>query len=508
MTQRDAVLAIDQGTTSSRALVVDEAGEVVASAQLEHRQIFPQPGWVEHDTDEIWSNVQAVIRDAIAAAPGHRIRAVGVTNQRETTVVWDAATGRPVANAIVWQDTRSSDLVERLAADGGHDRFRAITGLPLASYFSATKVRWLFDTDPTLQERAERGELRIGTIDSWLIDRLTGGTEHVTDVTNASRTLLMDLRTLTWSAELCEVFDIPVATLPRILPSSSRFGEVTTIPALDGVPITGVLGDQQAAAFGQTAFEPGESKNTYGTGNFLLLNTGTELRQSQHGLVSTVAYQLDGEAPVYALEGSIAVSGSLVQWLRDGLGIIENAADIEALAATVPDSADVVVVPAFQGLLAPHWRADARGTIIGITRYTTKAHIARACLEAVAMQTVDVAMAMVEDSGRELRELRVDGGMSANNLLMDIQADLLGCAVVRPTYVETTALGAAFAAGLSIGLWPDLASLRALWQEDRRWTPTMDADQRSDVHLRWTDAVGRSFGWARPMRGLAVAATA
>jgi glycerol kinase len=493
----ELVGALDQGTTSTRFMVFDTAGAVVAVEQREHSQIFPQPGWVEHDPLEIWSRTISVIDSALGGAslkPAD-LAAVGLTNQRETTVVWDRRTGEPVHNAIVWQDTRTADLCSDLAGEEGADRFRAKTGLPLATYFSGPKARYLLD-QLGLGERAERGELAFGTIDTWLAWNLTGGTaggRHVTDVTNASRTLLMDLATTTWDADLSLEIGVPSAMLPEIVPSVGI--ELECVGPLAGVPLTAILGDQQAALYGQACFEPGEAKNTYGTGNFMLLNTGPIPVPSESGLLSTVAYRRAGETTVYALEGSVAVTGSLIQWLRDNLRLIGSASDVETLAGSVDDNGDVYFVPAFSGLFAPHWRPDARGVITGLTRYANAGHIARAALESTAYQTRDVLDAMVADSGVDLVELRVDGGMTSNDLLMQFQADILGVDVVRPRVAETTALGAAYAAGLAVGLWADLDQLRGLWAEDARWSPRMDAGERERLHVRWQQAVQRSLDW-------------
>jgi glycerol kinase len=474
-------------------MVFDAGGEVVSLDQVEHEQIFPQPGWVEHDPREIWSNSTSVIEGALTGAglKPSDLSAVGITNQRETTVVWDRKTGEPVHNAIVWQDTRTAALCEDLAGGDGADRFRSKTGLPLATYFSGPKARHLLD-ELELADRAERGELAFGTIDTWLIWNLTGG-RHVTDVTNASRTLLMDLATTAWDADLSLEIGVPTAMLPEIVPSIGI--DLECVDPLAGVPLTAVLGDQQAALFGQACFDPGEAKNTYGTGNFMLLNTGTNPVPSESGLLTTVAYRRSGEAAVYALEGSVAVTGSLIQWLRDNLRLIDEAGDVEWLAASVEDNGDVYFVPAFSGLFAPHWRPDARGVITGLTRYATAGHIARAALESTAFQTRDVLDAMVTDSGVDLVELRVDGGMTANELLMQFQADILGVDVVRPRVAETTALGAAYAAGLAVGLWPDLTALRRLWAEDARWSPRMDPGERRRLHGRWQEALHRSLDW-------------
>lgn len=487
--------ALDQGTTSTRFMIFDHSGSVVASAQQEHRQIFPQPGWVEHDPAEIVARMWSVIEGALAGAgiTGSDLACVGITNQRETAVVWDRTTGEPVSNAIVWQDTRTDELVRELGGEAGSDRFRRTTGLPLATYFAGPKVRWLLDRDPELAARAEQGELAFGTIDSWVIWHLSGGHRHVTDVTNASRTLLMDLESLAWDPGLLDAIGVPASMLGEIVPSSDVLGEATG--PLAGVPIAGVLGDQQAALFGQTCFDPGTAKNTYGTGNFMLLNTGTELVHSENGLLSTVAFRIGDQEPVYALEGSIAVTGSLVQWLRDNLGLIDEAPQVEDLARSVEDNGDVYFVPAFSGLFAPHWRSDARGAIVGLTRYATSGHIARAALEATAFQTREVLDAMNADSGVDLTELKVDGGMVANELLMQFQADVLGVPVIRPRVAETTALGAAYAGGLAVGVWASLDELRSNWGEDRRWESTMDAVERERIYSRWKKAVERTLDW-------------
>ena len=478
--------AIDQGTTSSRFIVFDRAGNTIAQAQREHRQIFPKPGWVEHDPIEIRDNVLATIQEALRSAdlqPAD-LAAIGITNQRETTVLWDRATGLPVHNALVWQDTRVDPMVAEFARDGGQDRFRAATGLPLASYFSALKLRWLLDNTPHARQR----DLLFGTIDTWVLWNLTG--LHVTDVTNASRTQLMNLTSLDWDPVLLSAFGIPRSILPRIASSSEVYGT-----ALGGVPVAGILGDQQAALMGQACFEPGEAKNTYGTGCFMLMHTGAVPVPSRHGLLTTVAAKL-GDAPAaYALEGSIAITGALVQWLRDNLGIVKSSAAVEALAASVPDNGDVYFVPAFSGLYAPYWRADARGVLAGLTRFASAGHIARAALEATAFQTMDVVRAMERDSGIPIKTLRVDGGMVVNELLMQFQADMLDVPVVRPATVETTALGAAYAAGLAVGYWRNLDDLRANWAVSRTWTPSMDGDRRAALAGSWAKAVERSFGW-------------
>ena len=486
--------AIDQGTTSTRFIVFDRAGEAIARAQKEHRQIFPRPGWVEHDPTEIWRNTREVVAEALIRADiaPRDLAAVGITNQRETTLLWERDTGRPVHNALVWQDTRTDALVAEYAANGGQDRFRAPTGLPLASYFSALKLRWLLDNVPGARPRAEAGELLFGTMDTFLLWHLTG--LHVTDVTNASRTMLMDLRSLEWDPSLLQAFAIPPTVLPRIAPSSTVYGAARG--ELAGVPVGGMLGDQQAALVGQTCFAPGDAKNTYGTGCFLLMNTGAEPVASHCGLVTTLGYRLGDAPPVYALEGSIAITGALVQWLRDNLGLIRTSGEIESLARSVPDNGGVYVVPAFSGLYAPYWRADARGVIAGLTRYATSAHIARAALEATAYQTRDVIAAMHTDSGIALKELRVDGGMVVNDLLMRFQSDILDVPVVRPRTVETTALGAAYAAGLAVGYWRNTDDLRRNWGEGQRWLPDMQADRRAALCASWQKAVARSFDWA------------
>ncbi len=488
--------AIDQGTTSSRFIVFDHAGATIAMAQQEHAQIFPRPGWVEHDPAEIWRNTQAVIAEALASAnlSTGDLAAVGITNQRETTVLWDRATGAPVHNALVWQDTRVDPLVTEFARVGGQDRFRAATGLPLASYFSALKLRWLLDNVPGSRARAAAGELAFGTIDAWLMWNLCGA--HLTDVTNASRTQLMSLATLDWDAALLAAFDIPRAVLPRIVASSEVYAEASGV--LSGVKLAGILGDQQAALVGQAWLRPGEAKNTYGTGCFLLMHTGEKPVPSTAGLITTVAYRFGTAAPCYALEGSVAIAGALVQWLRDNLKLIPDSAAIEALANSVADNGDVYIVPAFSGLYAPYWRADARGVIAGLTRFANAGHIARAALEATAYQTADVLAAMAKDSGISLAELRVDGGMTVNETLMQFQADILGTDVVRPRCIETTALGAANAAGLAVGYWKGTEDLRRNWTVDRTWQPAMPADRRAGLRASWAKAVEKSFGWIRP----------
>ncbi len=487
------VAAIDQGTTSSRCIIFNAAGTIVASDAKEHRQIFPQPGWVEHDAAEIWTNVQQVALGALSKArltPAD-LAAVGVTNQRETSVLWDSKTGRPVSPAIVWQDTRTDRLVRDLGGEEGQDRFKAKTGLPLATYFSGPKVRWLLDQDPALRARCAAGEVLFGTMDSWLIWNLTG--RHVTDATNASRTLLMDLKTLDWDEDLLAAIGVPRACLPQIVSSSEVYGKAHGV--LAGVPVAGALGDQQAALFGQTCFAPGEGKCTYGTGAFMLLNTGEKPVPSKSGLLTTVAYRIGTAPAVYALEGSIAVAGSLVQWVRDNLGLIQHAPEIDILAASVADTGGCVFVPAFAGLFAPHWRSDARGVICGLTGYVTKAHIARAVLEAVAWQVREVADAMVADSGAALTTLKADGGMTASNLLMQFQADVLNAPVVRPAVAETTCLGAAYAAGLAVGYWPDQHALRLNWKADKTWAPAMTDEARNAGLHRWKKAVERTLNW-------------
>jgi len=490
---RRYIAAIDQGTTSSRCMVFDTAGAVVSQAQMEHRQIYPRPGWVEHDALEIWTNVETVVGTALGrlgAGPAD-LAAVGITNQRETTVLWETATGRPVANAVVWQDTRTASLAEELGREDGQDRFRSLCGLPLATYFSGPKIRWLLDHVEGARAAAERGEVLFGTVDTWLIWKLTG--RHVTDVTNASRTMLMNLATLDWDDALLAAIGVPRAMLPEIRSSAEVYGEARGV--LAGVPVASALGDQQAALFGQTCFAPGEGKCTYGTGNFLLVNTGERPVASNHGLLTTVGYRVGAAPAVYALEGSIAVTGALVQWLRDNLGFFTSAAEIEALAASVADNGGCSVVPAFSGLFAPHWRPDARGVIAGLTGYITRGHIARAALEAVAWQTREVVDAMAADSGRPLDILKVDGGMTVNGLLMQFQADVLGVPVVRPAVSETTSLGAAYAAGLAVGFWPDLETLRAHWRKDAEWAPHMEPARREQGYAQWKKAVERTLGW-------------
>jgi glycerol kinase len=492
--------ALDQGTTSSRAMIFDHGGRVVAVSQKEHEQIYPKPGWVEHDPMEIWERCREVLDEAMqrAGASAQDIAALGITNQRETTVVWDRETGEPIHNAIVWQDTRTDKLVDELSADGGQDRFREQVGLPLATYFSGPKVRWLLDNVDGAREKAQAGRLAFGNIDTWLIWKLTGGTDgglHITDVSNASRTMLMDLKTLSWDEKIAQAIGVPLAMLPEIRASSEVYGEVRCKGAFQGVQIAGDLGDQQAATFGQACFAPGEAKNTYGTGNFLLLNTGGEAVQSKSGLITTVGYKIGSRPAVYCLEGSIAITGALVQWLRDNLRMIKAAPEVEELASSVQDNGGLYIVPAFSGLFAPYWKSNARGVFAGLTRYVNAGHIARATLEATAFQSREVADAMEADSGVKLESLKVDGGMVANDLLMQFQADLLGVPVIRPVVAETTALGAAYAAGLATGFWSGEDDLRANWAQDKRWEPQMDAEKRDEYYRYWKKAVTRTFDW-------------
>jgi len=491
--------AIDQGTSSTRFIVFDESTRVVAESQVEHEQIYPRPGWVEHDPVEIWRNTQTVIAGALrnGGLKPRDLAAVGITNQRETTVVWDRRTGVPLYNALVWQDTRVSEYLPTFTAQPGSEFVRTRTGLPLSSYFSSLKIRWILDHVEGARALAENGDALFGNIDTFLVWQLTGGPHgglHVTDVTNASRTQLMHLDILEWDEELLAAFDIPRAMLPQIRSSSEHYGTATAEP-IEGVPITGILGDQQAALVGQTCFRPGEAKNTYGTGCFLLLNTGASAVRSNHGLLTTVAYRFGSAPAYYALEGSIAVTGALVQWVRDNLGLIQKSPDIEALARTVPDNGGVYFVPAFSGLYAPHWNDGARGTIVGLTRFANRGHLARAVLEATAFQTWEVLRAMEQDSGVSLETLRVDGGMTDDELLMQFQADIVNRAVVRPTIKETTALGAAFAAGLAVGVFSNLDDLRSRWGESRRWQPCMEDPIRQQMLQRWTQAVSRSVDW-------------
>jgi glycerol kinase len=488
--------AIDQGTTSTRFMVFDHGGQVISVDQKEHEQIYPKPGWVEHDPLEIWQRTQEVVRAGLDKVKAGDIAAVGVTNQRETTVVWERSTGRPVYNAIVWQDTRTDQICNQLAADGGQDRFRTKTGLPIATYFSGPKIKWILDNVDGVRARAEQGEVLFGNIDTWVIWQLTGGPDggvHVTDVTNASRTMMMNLETLDWDDEILGILGVPRAMLPQIRASSESYGEARD--GLAGIPVAGDLGDQQAALFGQTCFSIGEAKNTYGTGNFLLLNTGNEAVQSKSGLLTTLAYKIGDQPAVYCLEGSIAITGALVQWLRDNFGLIKSSPEVEDLAKTVEDNGGVYFVPAFSGLFAPYWRSDARGVIAGLTRYVTKGHIARAALEATAWQSREVVDAMNADSGVDLTSLKVDGGMVYNELLMQFQADVLDVPVIRPTVAETTSLGAAYAAGLATGFWSEVEDLRANWGKDKEWQPQMDAKEREKEYAFWKKAVTRTFDW-------------
>jgi glycerol kinase len=497
------IAAVDQGTTSTRCMLFDRRGRIVGNDQKEHQQIYPQPGWVEHDPLEIWERTQEVIRGAIknAKANPEDIVAIGVTNQRETSVVWNKATGKPYHNAIVWQDTRTKPLCDALAAEGGQDRFRPQVGLPLATYFSGPKLRWLLDQIPELRADAQRGEALFGTIDSWIIWWLTGGPSsgaHVTDVTNASRTMLMNLHSLEWDEDILRILDIPRQMLPQIVPSSDAepWG-LTPVAGPFGaaIPVCGDLGDQQAALVGQACFNAGEAKNTYGTGCFMLLNTGEKPTPSESGLLTTLAYRFSTAPAVYALEGSIAITGALVQWLRDNLGLIQKSSEIEDLARSVEDNGGLYFVPAFSGLFAPYWRSDARGVIAGLTRFANKGHLARAALEATAFQTREVLQAMEVDSGVALQALKVDGGMVHNELLMQFQADILNVPVVRPKIAETTSLGAAYAAGLAVGFWNDLEDLRANWSVDKRWKPQMQEQEREKLFSGWLKAVERTFGW-------------
>jgi glycerol kinase len=494
----DYVAALDQGTTSTRFMIFDHRGQVVAIDQKEHEQIFPRPGWVEHDANEIWQRSQEVIQGALgnAGLSATDLAAVGITNQRETTVVWDKSTGQPIHNAIVWQDTRTDRICNELAADGGQDRFRATTGLPIATYFSGPKIKWLLDNVEGARERAEAGDLVFGNIDSWCIWNLTGGPDggvHVTDVTNASRTMMMDLATLQWDDAILSILGVPRSMLPDIRSSSQVYDNATGV--LAGIPVAGDLGDQQAALFGQTCFSVGEAKNTYGTGNFLLLNTGTKAVPSKSGLITGLGYKIGDQPAVYMLEGSIAITGALVQWLRDNLHLISSSAEVETLARTVDDNGGVFFVPAFSGLFAPYWRSDARGVIAGLTRYVNSGHIARATLEATAWQSKEVVDAMNADSGVELTSLKVDGGMVVNDLLMQFQADVLGVPVIRPTVAETTALGAAYAAGLAVGFWREVEDLRANWGKDKEWDPSVDPARRDREYALWKKAVTRTFDW-------------
>jgi len=495
--------AVDLGTTSSRFIIFDHQGRIVGVDQKEHEQIFPKPGWVEHDPMEIWENTRSVIRGALGKTGirGSDIAAIGITNQRETAVVWNRRSGRPYTNAIVWQCTRTDAICNDLIADGGQDRFRAKTGLPIATYFSGPKIKWILDQDPEARRAAEAGEALFGTIETWIIWWLTGGPRggaHVTDVTNASRTLMMNLETLAWDDEILDILDVPRRMLPRIVPSVDRETWGHTLlegPLKATVPVCGALGDQQAALVGQACFDVGEAKNTYGTGCFLLMNTGHAPIVSQHGLLTTLAYQISGEKPVYCLEGSIAIAGALVQWFRDNLNLIDQAPDIEQLALSVEDNGGAYIVPAFSGLFAPYWRSDARGVIVGLTRFVNKGHLARAVLEANAFQARDIVEAMNKDSGVDLTRLKVDGGMVGNDLLMQFQSDILDVPVIRPTVTETTALGAAYAAGLAVDYWSGRGELRRNWSMDRTWEPRMGAEEREKAYQGWQKAVKRTFDW-------------
>lgn len=500
MTEEKFILSIDQGTTSSRAIIFNHSGQIVSVGQLEHEQIFPRAGWVEHDAMEIWGNVREVVGQALAKASLNKddIAAVGITNQRETAMVWDKRTGEPVYNAIVWQDTRTQKIVEELGGEVGADKYKAIVGLPLATYFSGPKVKWILDNVEGARERAEAGDLLMGNMDTWVIWNMTGGVDggvHVTDVTNASRTMLMNLDTLTWNESIAADMTIPMSMLPEIRSSSEIYGYCRETGLLGGVPIAGDLGDQQAATFGQAGFEIGMAKNTYGTGCFMIMNTGEEMVPSKNGLLTTVCYKIGDRKPVYALEGSIAVTGSLVQWLRDNLRMFDSAPEIEELANSVADNGGAYMVPAFSGLFAPHWRADARGALVGLTRFVNRGHIARAVLEATAYQTREVLDAMEADSGVKLAELKVDGGMTANETLMQFQADQLGVDVVRPVVAETTALGAAYAAGIAVGFWNGEQDVIDNWAEDKRWSPKMEEGERARLYRNWKKAVTKTLNW-------------
>ena len=500
MTDKDYVLAIDQGTTSSRAILFNHSGDIVASAQKEHEQIFPKPGWVEHNPIEIWDNVRYCVASTLQQAQinRHAIAAVGITNQRETVVVWDKNTGEPVYNAIVWQDTRTSKIIRELAGEDGLSKYRNICGLDLSTYYSGPELKWILDNVEGARERAEAGELLFGNTDTWVLWNLTGGVNggvHKTDVTNASRTMLMDIRTLKWREDVCKDFGIPMKMLPEICSSSEIYGYGRKNGLLIDTPVAGILGDQQAATFGQACFKKGMAKNTYGTGCFTLINTGKEPVFSENGLLTTVAYKIGDQEPSYALEGSIAVTGSLIQWLRDNLGIISSSSQVDELASSVEDNGGVYFVPAFSGLFAPYWKDDARGVIVGLTRYNTKAHIARAALEATAFQTREVLEAMNADSGVELTELRVDGGMTNDNLLMQFQADQLGCKIVRPKVMETTALGAAYAAGIAVGFWEGESDVEANWAKKDEWNPGEDREEYDRTYRLWKKAVTRTFEW-------------
>ncbi|MGB2962377.1 MAG: glycerol kinase GlpK [Anaerolineales bacterium] len=492
------IAALDQGTTSTRCILFNQAGEITASAQKEHQQIYPQPGWVEHDPLEIWHNSLSVMSDALTQAKLEvkDLAGLGITNQRETTVVWSKSTGKPICNAIVWQDTRTDSICRDLGNNGGQDRFRAEVGLPLSTYFSGPKIKWILDNILGVEKLAEGGDILFGNIDTWIVWNLTGGInggKHITDVTNASRTMLMNLNTLTWDQEILAVMGIPAQMLPNICSSSELYGEA--VNSLAGLPISGILGDQQAALFGQTCFDPGDAKNTYGTGCFMLLNSGSTPTISNHGLLTTLGYKIGDQDPVYALEGSVAIAGALIQWLRDNLGLIKKSSEVEELALEVENNGGIYFVPAFSGLYAPYWQSDARGVITGLTRFITKAHIARAALEATAFQTKEILDAMEKDTGINLKSLKVDGGMVRNNLLMQFQSDLLNVPVIRPTITETTALGAAYAAGLAVGFWKDCGVLREYWKEDQTWIPDMSLEDRTFLYSQWQKAVSRSFNW-------------
>jgi glycerol kinase len=495
------VAAIDQGTTSTRCMIFNHRGVPVGVHQLEHEQIYPQPGWVEHDALEIWRNTELIIREALrkAGASAEDIAAIGVTNQRETTLVWDPTTGQPYYNAVVWQDTRTDQIINQLAEEGGRDRFRTKVGLPLATYFSGPKIAWILENIPGVREAAKGGKALFGNMDTWIIWNLTGGVKggkHVTDVTNASRTMLMDLESLAWDPEICDLMGIPMVMLPKICSSSEVYGHTLPDGPFQGsIRVAGDLGDQQAATVGQTCFEPGEAKNTYGTGCFMILNTGKEIVHSHQGLLTTLCYQFGDEKPVYALEGSIAITGALVQWLRDNLKMIDSAPEIENLARTVEDNGGVYFVPAFSGLFAPYWRSDARGVIVGLTRFVNRGHIARAVLEATAYQTREVLDAMNVDSGVPLKALKVDGGMVYNDTLMAFQADVLGVPVIRPVVAETTALGAAYAAGYAVGFWKSKEEMKQNWQMDKTWQPDPDSDAGTRLFDQWKKAVTRTFDW-------------
>jgi len=485
--------ALDQGTTSTRFMIIDHDGKIIAMDQKEHQQIYPKPGWVEHDPQEIWTNTVEVMRGAMEKADlkPEDLSAIGITNQRETTVVWEKATGNPICNAIVWQDTRTDGICKELFETFGQERFQKKTGLPLATYFSGPKIKWILDNIPNSREKAKRGEILFGNIDTWIIWNLTG--EHITDGTNASRTMLMDLKTLQWDNEILEILDIPTCILPQIRSSSEIYAYTRKV--MEGIPVAGVLGDQQAALFGQVCFDPGEAKNTYGTGCFMLMNTGCDPVPSKSGLLTTLGYKLGSNPPVFALEGSVAMAGALVQWMRDNLKMIEQSADIEKLANQVEDSGGIYFVPAFSGLFAPYWRSDARGAIVGLTRYVTNAHFARAVLESAAYQTREILDVMNKDSGVELTSLKVDGGMVYNELLMQFQSDILNVPVIRPRMTETTALGAAYVAGLAVGYWQDLEELRKNWRKDKVWQPHMDTNLRNTSYSGWKKAVTRTFDW-------------